>query len=205
MSKINVNKIVSPDFSSGDGSIDIASNGNTTVDTDTFFADAANDRFGVNVTPERSFHVGASNNRGIIFDAGVLREPIEIVSNNINAGVNIDVNTSPSYYYTTAPSASWTPNVRWSSSVTLNSVLATGDRIFVTTIMPLSSSSYYASSLNIDGTSSGIDLNWVEDETPTQAGNYEDAQSSGWQFYTYLIIKTGSATYNVSASQGWYA
>lgn len=204
MSKINVNKVVSPDFTSGDGSIDIAANGNTTIDTDTFFADAANDRFGINTTPERSFHVGASNNRGTIFNAGVLREKIQIVSNRINADPIIDVSTSPSYYYTTSPNASYIPNVRWSSSVSLNNALSTGDRVLVTVIMPLSSSSYYTSQLYIDGTTSGIDLNWIEDQTPNQAGTYEDARSSGWQIYTFLIIKTGSGSYNVSASQGWF-
>jgi hypothetical protein len=204
MSKINVNKIVSPDFTSGDGSIDIAANGNVTVDTDTFFADAANDRFGVNATPERSFHVGSNGSRGTVFNAGVLREKIQIVNNRINADPIIDVSTSPSYYYDTSPNAGFTPNIRWSSSVTLNNAMSTGDRVYVTLIMPLSSSSYYASSLNIDGTSSGIDLNWIEDETPNQAGNYQDSQSSGWQFYTYSIVKTGSGSYNVSASQGWY-
>ena len=56
MSQINVNKVFSPTQAGIPGpNIDIASNGNMSMDTDTVFVDSTNDRLGIGTSnPSRT-------------------------------------------------------------------------------------------------------------------------------------------------------
>jgi hypothetical protein len=56
------------------------------------------------------------------------------------------------------------------------------------------STAYYNSSVQVDGTTSGVTTKWLNG-APT-AGNV-----SGIDVYTYTVIKTASATFTVLASQ----
>ena len=85
MSQVNVNKVISPDQAQNAGpSIDIASNGNISMDTDTFFVDATNDRFGVGTaSPNRTLDLQESG--GAAFNAGVIFEKCNISTSALTA------------------------------------------------------------------------------------------------------------------------
>jgi len=105
--------------------------------------------------------------------------------------VNFDASTQGVLYYTTNASGNWTLNVRGTSGTTLNSILATGDAITVSFLVTNGSTAYYQTAFNIDGTTSGVTLEYSGGTVPA-SGN-----ASSVDVYTYTIIKTASATYTV--------
>jgi hypothetical protein len=111
--------------------------------------------------------------------------------------VNFDASTQGILYYTTNASANWTLNVRGNSGTTLNSIMATGDSLTITFMVTQGSTAYYASALTIDGAS----------VTPKYQGGtaFIAGNVSSIDAYTYSIVKTGSATYTVFASQTKFA
>ena len=111
--------------------------------------------------------------------------------------VNFDVNTQGTLYYTTNASANWTVNVRASSGATLNSIMTTGDSQTIAFLVTQGSTAYYASAFTVDGNS--VTPKWQGGTAPT-SGN-----ASSIDAYIYTIIKTGSATFTVLASQTKFA
>jgi hypothetical protein len=107
--------------------------------------------------------------------------------------INYDVITQSILQYTTNASANWTLNIRGNSSTTLNSIMTTGQAITVVFSAAQGGTAYYNNVLQIDG--STVTPKWQGNAAPT-SGN-----ASSTDVYTYAIIKTGSGTYNVLASQ----
>ena len=105
--------------------------------------------------------------------------------------VNFDAATQGVLYYTSNASANWTLNVRGNSGTTLNSILATGDAITVSFLVTNGGTAYYQTAFNIDGTTSGVTLEYSGGTVPA-SGN-----ASSVDVYTFTIIKTASATYTV--------
>ena len=202
MSQVNVNKVISPDQAQNAGpSIDIASNGNISMDTDTFFVDSTNDRFGVGTaSPNRTLDLQESG--GAAFNAGVIFEKCNISTSALTGTANHDVATANAYYWSTNPSGNWTYNVRFDSSNTLNSKMSTGETMNVTYITPVTSSSYYHLNLQVDGVTQTVE--WSEAETPNQAGSNDEVANSGFDIYSFTIHKTGSASYIVLGSQAHF-
>ena len=107
--------------------------------------------------------------------------------------INYDVLTQSVLQYTTNASANWTLNVRGNVSTTLNSIMTTGQSITIMFSAAQGATAYYNNVLQIDG--STVTPKWQGSAAPT-SGN-----ASSTDVYTYAIIKTGSGTYNVLASQ----
>lgn len=107
--------------------------------------------------------------------------------------INFDVLTQSVLQYTTNASANWTLNIRGNSSTTLNSLMTTGQSITIVFMAAQGATAYYNSAVTIDGTA--VTPKWQGNAAPT-SGN-----ASSTDVYTYAIIKTGSGTYNVLASQ----
>jgi hypothetical protein len=105
--------------------------------------------------------------------------------------VNFNAQTQGVLYYTTNASGNWTLNVRAASGVTLDSILAVGDAITVSFLVTNGATAYYQTAFNIDGTTSGVTLEYSGGTVPA-AGN-----ASSVDVYTFTIIKTASATYTV--------
>jgi len=107
--------------------------------------------------------------------------------------INYDVLTQSILQYTTNATGNWTLNIRGNSSTTLNSIMTTGQAITVVFSAAQGGTAYYNNVLQIDG--STVTPKWQGNAAPT-SGN-----TSATDVYTYAIIKTGSGTYNVLASQ----
>jgi hypothetical protein len=126
----------------------------------------------------------------------ILTDTAEVATVSATAAtgtINYDVTTQSVVYYTSNASANWTVNFRGSSGTSLNTLMSTGQSLTVAFLVTQGSTAYYNSSVQIDGTTSGVTMRWLGG-APT-AGN-----ASGIDSYRYLIIKTGSATYTVLAS-----
>jgi hypothetical protein len=111
--------------------------------------------------------------------------------------INYDVTTQSVLYYTSNASGNWTLNFRGSSGTSLNTVMSTGESLSATFLVTNGSTAYYNSAVTIDGTS--VTPKWQGGTAPT-SGN-----ASSTDCYTYVIQKTGSATYVVLASQTKFA
>ena len=92
------------------------------------------------------------------------------------------------HYFSTQESTTSTPNIRYSSSKSLNNMLSIGDAITVT-IITTAASGGYSAQLTIDG--SAVTEDWVGGSAPSAGG------SDGLDIYVYTILKTASATYKV--------
>jgi hypothetical protein len=111
--------------------------------------------------------------------------------------INYDLATQSVLYYTSNASGNFTLNFRASSGNSLNSMLVTGESISATFLVTQGTTAYYNSAVTIDGTS--VTPKWQGGTAPT-SGNASSIDS-----YTYVIQKTGSATYVVLASQTKFA
>jgi hypothetical protein len=124
-------------------------------------------------------------------------ETVTIAATAATGTVNFDVSTQSILYYTSNASANWTLNIRGSSSTTLNSIMATGQSVTVTHLVTQGSTAYYNSAVTVDGSS--VTPKWSGGSAPS-AGN-----TNGVDVYTYTLIKTGSGSFTVFASQTRYA
>jgi hypothetical protein len=106
-------------------------------------------------------------------------------------------NSQSVYFSTTAQTANWTVNFAFSSGTSLNSALATGQTVTAVLCALQGSTAYYNSAVQIDGVAltTGTNLFWQGGTAPS-GGN-----ASGYDCYSYTILKTGSATYIVLATQ----
>ena len=135
-----------------------------------------------------------------LFQNQVLISPKEqaVISATAATGaINIDVSTSSVNIRTSNATANYTLNVRGSASVTLDSLMSTGDSLTVTFESPNGATPYYATAYTIDG--NAVTPKWLGGTAPS-AGN-----ASATDVYMLQIRKTGSATFTCIASQSKFA
>jgi len=201
MSQINVNKVISPTQAASNGpSIEVASNGNMSMDTDTVFVDSTNDRVGIGTnSPARTLDI--QQDGGISFNSGLIFEDCQLTSSGLSGTSHHSVEADNARYWNAAASGNWTYNIRWNSSTTLDSKMNNGEMICVTYITPVGGSSYYQSGFQIDG--SNTTVQWVSNHPPVQGGGREagdDAATSGFDVYSFQINKHNTNSYYVVGS-----
>jgi hypothetical protein len=135
----------------------------------------------------------------LAFKTANIDEPATVSATASTGTINYDITTQSVLYYTTSASGNFTLNLRGSTGTTLNSLLATGDSISVSFLCTNGATAYYNSSVQVDGTTSGVTTKWQGGTAPT-SGN-----ASSLDVYNYVIIKTASAVYTVLASQTKFA
>ena len=126
-----------------------------------------------------------------------MRETATVSATASTGTINFDVLTQVVLYYTTNASGNFTINFRGNGSVTLDTLMATGQSLSATFLSTQGSTAYYNSAVTIDGNS--VTPKWQGGSAPT-SGN-----ASSVDGYTYVIIKTGSAAFTVLASQTKFA
>jgi len=132
--------------------------------------------------------------------AGKIQQLAEKVTNSATAAtgtVDYDVITQAVLNYTTDASGDWTLNIRGDASNSLDSIMDTGESITIAHAVQQGGTAYYNSAVTIDGSS--VTPEWQGGSAPV-AGN-----PSSIDVYTYTVIKTGSATFTVLASQTQFA
>jgi len=126
----------------------------------------------------------------------ILNDAAEVATVSATAAtgtIAYDITTQSVLYYTSNASANWTVNFRASSGTSLDTLMSTGQSMTVAFLVTNGATAYYNNVVQVDGTTSGVTTRWLGG-APT-AGN-----ASGIDSYRYLIIKTGSATFTVLAS-----
>lgn len=130
-------------------------------------------------------------------DVTTVVETASISATAASGTINIDFSTNPTVYYTSNATANWTLNVRGTSSASLDSVLSTGQIATVTFLATNGSTAYRPTVFQVDG--SAVTPKWMGGTAPS-SGN-----ASSIDAYTLAIIKTGSATFTMLASQSRFA
>jgi len=134
--------------------------------------------------------------------AMVISEAAETATISATAAIgtiNYDVTTQSILFFTTNASANWGLNIRGSLGTTLNTLLSTGQSLTIVFLVTQGATAYYNTSVQIDGTTSGVTTRWQGGTAPT-AGN-----ASSVDAYTYTIIKTANAIFSVFASRVRFA
>jgi hypothetical protein len=135
----------------------------------------------------------------------VLNDAAEVVTLSgtaLTGVVPFDVTAQSVVFYTTAASANWTINFNPTTSgfTTLDTLMTTGQSVTVAVLATQGPTlAYFSNAVQINSTTSGVTTRWQGGSAPT-AGNV-----SGVDVYTYTIVKTGSATFTVFASQTRFA
>jgi hypothetical protein len=129
--------------------------------------------------------------------ATTIRETATVSATAATGTINYDTLTQVVLYYTTSASGNFTINFRGSSGTSLDTVMSTGQSLSATFLVTNGATAYYNSAVTIDGNS--VTPKWQGGSAPT-SGNASSVDS-----YTYVIVKTGSATFTVLASQTKFA
>jgi hypothetical protein len=116
----------------------------------------------------------------------------------------IDIRMFGMYWrYSAQPFADWTPNFQHNQS-DIDSTLGVGD-VFTATIIVKQRSAgtpngVTVSGVQVDGTSTGVDLDWVGGSAPGAS------PGSGWDVWTFVVMKTSSTpTYHVLGKRETYS
>lgn len=128
---------------------------------------------------------------------GALMEAATITATVPPATTNYDASTQTVQFYTTNATANFTLNIRGTSSVALNTLMATGQAMTLALIINCGSTAYYPNVIQIDGTA--VTPKWQNGASIT-AG-----YASAVNVYVFTVIKTASAVYTVLGTQTKYA
>ena len=127
-------------------------------------------------------------------------ETTTLSASAVTATQNYDVITNGAVTYVTASNTSnYTLNVRGDGSTTLDSIMSTGQALTIAHLVTNGGTAYYLTTLQIDGTTSGVTTEWQNGTAPS-AGN-----TNSVDIYSITIIKTGSATFTAFAAQTKFA
>jgi hypothetical protein len=129
-----------------------------------------------------------------------MMENVAVSATAATGTVNYDLLSNGAVtYYTANATGNWTLNLRGNSGTTLNSIMSTGTSLTIAFLVTNGGSAFYQTGFQIDGTTSGVTLEWQNGAAPA-SGNI-----NGIDAYSITVIKTGSATYTVLASQTRFA
>ena len=150
--------------------------------------------FGIGLTPVANNGILQLNSYASV---QAMMEKATVSATAATGTINFDAATQAVLYYTTNSSGNWTINIRGSSGLTLNNMMQTGQSLTLAFMATNGSTAYYQSALTIDGSS--VTPKWQGGTAPT-SGN-----ASAIDAYVLTVIKTGSATFTVLASQTKFA
>ena len=125
-----------------------------------------------------------------------VHEKTQVVAGTANGTSNLDVVNGTIYLFTSNSTGTWTHNIRGDGSTTLNSLLEIGQAITVTVISKQNNTSHYSANITIDG---AAQTEYWYNATPVSGQS-----TTGYDTYTWNIIKTANATFTVLANQSMF-
>lgn len=122
-----------------------------------------------------------------------IRETATVSATAATGTINYNTLSQAVLYYTSSASGNWTVNFRGDGSTTLNSLMSVGQSFSASFLVTQGATAYYNTFVQVDG--SIVTPKWQGGLSPS-FGN-----ANSVDIYTYVIIKTASATFTVFASQ----
>ncbi len=125
-------------------------------------------------------------------------EPVTVSATAATGTITAYFSSQSFIYFTSNAAANWVLNLAFSAGTTLNTAMTTGQAMTFVFAVTQGSTAYYNSSVQIDGTTSGVTTIW-------NGGAPTVARASSVAVYTYTVVKTGSAAFTVFASYAnWF-
>jgi len=161
----------------------------TALSSSVLFQSASN--LGINTkTPSASFHVvGTTILQGVI-------ERVNITASAPPTTLNFDALSGSVFYLSGSSANNWTINFRGSAATSLNSMMYSGQSMTFAVLVNHSTVGYTASVHQVDGTA--ITPRW-------QGGTLPSGSGASTDIYSYTLIKTANAAFNIFASQTKFA
>ena len=161
----------------------------TALSSSVLFQSASN--LGINTTtPSASFHVvGTTILQGVI-------ERVNITASAPPTTLNFDALSGSVLYLSASSARNWTINFRGSAATSLNSMMYPGQSMTFAVLVNHATVGYTASVHQVDGTT--ITPRWQGGTLPSGSGTSTD-------IYSYTLIKTANAAFNIFASQTKFA
>ena len=145
---------------------------------------------GITLTPKGDLGRITANGETKIF--GVFEGAT--ISTTFITSFTYDVLTQAVYFQNVDLGANFTVNLRGNASTALNAALNTGESATVALITKQGNTTYYNTSVLVDGTSTNVTVVWQGGSAPT-IGN-----ASSNDVYSYTALKTAASTYTVLAA-----
>ena len=161
-----------------------------TGDTNTAIRFPANDTFTVETSGSERLRI--TSNAGLLLSNGILVEHCKIVSTAWSTTNDISLDDG-NVFLNTANLAGTNNTIDITSSNGLNVDLAVGDMTSVTLITAVNATTAFIDHITI--AASAVTESWVGGSAPTDGGG------SGYDVYTFTIIKTAANTYVCIANQ----
>lgn len=173
--------------------------GGNTASTYNLNVPTVNDTLAVVGTAQTFTATQTLNGTSSTFGAVLLdsAETVNVVGSAPSSTTNFYVQSGSVQYYTSNAANNFVVNLAFSSGTSMNTALAVGQSVTAALVTTQNSTAYYATSIQVDGTTTGVTTKWIGG-APT-AGN-----ASGLDVYRFAVIKTASATYTVLASVTQY-
>ena len=124
---------------------------------------------------------------GVHFNNAELIERVNIVANKLSVAPNVNLDNGMVHYFTTTETTTAIPNI--TTTVGINTNMATGDTMSVT-IITTAATAGYSTGARIDAGAT-LPVLWNGGSDPSEGGD------GGVDVYTYQIIKTGDAAFTV--------
>ena len=130
----------------------------------------------------------------------MLKEGVNVGGATLNSASTLDLELGMVHYRTSNLGAAIAPNIRYNSSISLNSAMNISEGLTVTIITAVNNAAYLVNGLTIDGNSNGqnsyvISTNWIGGSAPADGG------TSGVDIYTFNVIKTADKSFTIIANQ----
>ena len=145
---------------------------------------------GITLTPKGDLGRITANGETKIF--GVFEGAT--ISTTFITSFTYDVLTQAVYFQNVDLGANFTVNLRGNASTALNAALNTGESATVALITKQGNTTFYNTSVLVDGTSTNVTVVYQGGSAPT-AGN-----ASSNDVYTYTALKTAASTYTILAA-----
>ena len=130
----------------------------------------------------------------------MLKEEVEVNATALNTDIQISLELGMVHYRTGVLANTVTPNLRYSSSKSLNDTVSIGEGLTFSIITAVSNAANYVAGITIDGNGNGqnsyvLSTNWIGGSAPADGGG------SGVDIYTFNVIKTADKTFTIIANQ----
>ena len=147
-------------------------------------------KLGLGVTPNTLLHVqGTTTIQEVI-------EKVNVSATALTANLNFDILNQPILFLTTNATANGTVNLRGNSTIAVDTLLRTGQSITVSLLVTNGALPYRANVVQVDGITQNA--RWAGGSEPINGNAF------AIDLYSYTIIKTGTGTFTVLASQQRY-
>ena len=127
-----------------------------------------------------------------------LKESVTTSTNTVNV-YNVDLINGNVHKFDTNGSGAGTVYITYNGGNNVNAWMATNDTVSVSVIAKPNSAGYI-NAMQIDGTGTGVTVEWSSDSAATPSSGNDGA----YDLYAFNIVKTGSAAYLVFASRTKY-